>query len=118
MSIKIETILNYADIKIPLKYNLIHTKINIQNIEKIINNILDRTKYVDILKYYINITENYWGVSFKTDASQIQEMCDSMFCINLYKNNDENVILALSNEINEYPQWADLQKDLFLLSKT
>lgn len=117
MSIKVDSLLNYESVILPLKCDLVHTKISINNIEKIINNILDRQKYTDVLKYYINITENYWAVSFKVDMSQFQEMCDSMFCIYLYKTIDDNCILAISNEIQEFPQWSDVQKDLFLLSK-
>ena len=45
--------------------------------------------------------------------SQFQQMCDSMFIINLYKDNDNNAVLAISKEIHDFPQWSDVETELF-----
>lgn len=111
--IKLDTIINEDQRVIPTNCDIIHTKININQIEKIVTSILDKTKYNDVLKYYFNITENLWGVSFKVDMSQFQQMCDSMFIINLYKDNDNNAVLAISKEIHDFPQWSDVETELF-----
>ena len=86
------------------------TNINIKMIEEYINNILD--KHSNICKYYINITENYWSVSFNIDNNQVEELCKSMFQINLYKDTNYNSIIIISNEINEYEEWSIVYKDL------
>jgi len=86
------------------------TNINIKAIEEYINNILD--KHSEICKYYINITENYWSVSFNVDNNQLEELCKSMFQINLYKDKNNKSIIIISNEISEYQEWANVHKDL------
>ena len=70
--------------RLPHAVETIHTKISIDNIEKIINKTLD--KYPEVCKYYINITETYWGVSFNVDQNQLEAMCETMFELRLFKD--------------------------------
>ena len=39
-------------------------------------------------------------------------MCKSTFEINLYKNENNSSVIIISNEINEYEQWAPVCRDL------
>jgi hypothetical protein len=87
-----------------------NTNINLSKIEDFINNILD--KHNDLCKYYFNINENYWSVSFKVGIDQIDVMCKSTFEINLYKNEHNSSVITISNEINEYEQWEPVCRDL------
>jgi Na+/phosphate symporter len=87
-----------------------NTNVNINKIEDFINNILN--KHQDLCKYYFNITENYWSVSFNVGMDQLEAMCKSAFEINLYKDNNNNSIIVISNEINDFEQWSDLYRDL------
>ena len=110
MSININTINLYKEEILKNDLSVFNTNINISKIENIINSILD--KHSDTCKYYINITENYWSVSFNVGMDQLDEMCKSSFQIDLYKDHNNNSIIILSNEINEYHQWSEVNKDL------
>ena len=87
-----------------------NTNININHIEDFIDNIL--IKYDDICKYYFNINENYWSVSFNAGLNQIEALCKSAFQINLYKDVNNNSVIIISNEINEFEQWFELRNNL------
>ena len=110
MFIKIETLTTYEKEIVINDDNLLKTNININKIEEIINNILD--KHNEICKYYINITENLWTVSFNVGIDQLEEMCNSSFNIYLFKDINNNSIINLSKEINEYHQWSEVKKDI------
>ena len=84
------------------KYN--STNINIHNIEKEINRILD--KHNELAKYYLICNESKWIVSFNVDIQQFDVMTETMFEIQLFQDENENAVLYLSNEINEHHQWA------------
>ena len=86
------------------------TNINISKIEDYMNSILD--KHSELCKYYINITENYWSVSFNVGMNQLDAMCKSMFQINLYKDINNNSVIVISNEINDFEQWSEVYRDL------
>ena len=60
----------------------IFTKIDLDKIDDIIHKILD--KYSDFCKYYFNIDETYWEVSFNVGLDQFEEMCQTMFEIYLF----------------------------------
>ena len=83
MFLKIDSVTIF-DKKLLNDRQIFNTNINLSKIEDFINNILD--KHNDLCKYYFNINENYWAVSFKVGIDQIDVMCKSTFEINLYKN--------------------------------
>lgn len=89
---------------------IINTQININNIENIINNFLD--KYNEILKYYLYINENKWCVSFNVDLNQYDAMIKTMFEIKIYKDVNNNAILCISKEINEHEKWCEIYNEL------
>lgn len=109
MYIKIDTV-NIFDQELINKNQQFKTNIHLNNIEDYINSILD--KHSDTCKYYFNINENYWSVSFNVGMNQIEAMCKSTFEINLYKDNNNNSIIIISDEINEYEQWSEVYRDL------
>jgi hypothetical protein len=110
MFINIDTVSLYKEEILKNDLSIFNTNININKIENIIHALLD--KHEDTCKYYFNISENYWSVSFNVGMNQIDEMCKSTFQMDLYKDNNNNAIIALSNEINEYQQWSDVLRDL------
>ena len=89
---------------------IFYTKINIENIENTINKILN--KHDDICKYYINITDSIYTVSFNVDMNQLEAMCKTAFEIKLFKNNDNNSVVILSNQITEHQQWSEVYTSL------
>ena len=102
---------NFKD-KLSKDITIIKTKILLEDIENKLCRILD--KHSETAKYYINISENSWVVSFNVDISQFEAMCKTMFYIYLYSENNY-AICCLSNEINEHPQWQELYN--YLLKK-
>jgi hypothetical protein len=105
----------YKDLKLCKKFSgkIIHTKLEINNIENIINDFLDGNN--EILKYYFFIDENKWCVSFNVGLNQYDAMIKTTFYIKIYKNIDNNAILYISNEINEHEQWADIYNKLLMI---
>jgi len=89
---------------------LLYTNINHKNIENKINRLLD--KHQDICKYYINIEECYWIVSFNVGIEQVDAMIKTMFEIRIFKNNEDNINIYLSKEIEEHQQWNDVLQSL------
>jgi hypothetical protein len=109
MYLNIETV-NIFDRELTNDNQQFKTNINISNIEDYINTILD--KHSELCKYYININENYWSVSFNVGMNQLEALCKSTFEINLYKDINNNSIIIISNEINEFEQWSEVYRDL------
>jgi hypothetical protein len=93
------------------KYILFKTKYSVNDIENIINCTLD--KFTDIAKYYIDIENSYWCVSFNVGLEQLEAMIQTMFIIHIYKDNDNNSIITISKEIEEHHQWTSILQDLF-----
>jgi hypothetical protein len=89
---------------------LFKTKHKIDDIENIINNILD--KYSEICKYYIDIENTYWCVSFNVGLEQLEAFYHTMFIINLYRDINNNSIIVISKEIYEHHQWREIFQEL------
>jgi hypothetical protein len=92
--------------------NTIKTSIRINNIQDIINTILD--KYSEFSKFYLNLTDYYWTISFKPEVCQgdLDLMSKTMIEIMIYKDINDNSIINISENINEVKEWSDLLKDL------
>ena len=88
----------------------INSKYTIYDIENEINNILD--KHDIKCKYYINITESYYCVSFNVGINQYETMVDTMFYLYLYKNNENTCIIKIVNEKEDHPEWTTIKNDL------
>ena len=86
------------------------TNIPIEKIENTIKNILD--KYNDICKYYINITDYYWSVSFNVDIDQIEEMFKTTFEIKVFKGSLNISVIEITKGIKENDYWNELYKEL------
>lgn len=103
----------YRENTIKNEGEIIFTKIELDKIDDIIHKILD--KYSDFCKYYFNIDESYWGVSFNVGIDQFEEMSQTMFEIYLFKDEYNNSVIVLSKEITEHPQWEEVYR--YLLKK-
>ena len=90
------------------KYNI--TTINIHDVEKEINRILD--KHNELAKYYLVCNEAKWVVSFNVDMQQFDIMVETMFEIFLFQDENENSVFYLSSEINEHEQWSPVLNSL------
>jgi hypothetical protein len=90
------------------KYN--RTNINIHNVEKEINRILD--KHHELAKYYLVCNESKWVVSFNVDMQQFDVMTETMFELQLFQDENENAVFYLSNEINDHRQWMPVLDSL------
>ena len=106
---EIQTTLNTLNVEIIDNNEIFKTNIHIDKIEVTINEILDKN---DICKYYMNIDENYWLVSFKNNICSIEDMLISGFEIYLYKDENDNSIIRISKEIIEYEQWSELYRNI------
>jgi hypothetical protein len=89
---------------------IIKTKKNINDIENIINNILD--KYQDKCKYCININDAYYSISFNVGLNQLDAMMETIFLIYIYKSNIDLGIIKLVHEKEEHPEWTPIKNDL------
>ena len=107
----------YKDLKLCKKKSgrIIHTKLEINNIENIVNDFLDGNN--EILKYYFLIDENKWCVSFNVGMNQYDAMIKTMFEIKIYKDIDNNAILYISKEIGDHEQWSEIYKELLSILK-
>jgi hypothetical protein len=92
------------------KSNFLVTNINHENIERKINKLLDR--YDDICKYYINIDESYWGVSFNVGIDQLDAMVKTMFELRIFKTEEGTININVSKEIEEHQQWSDVNNSI------
>jgi hypothetical protein len=102
---------------IPLYNNLknnkeiiVKTSKSIYEIENSINNILD--KYNEKCKYYIDINNSYYSVSFNVQINQLQGMIDTMLYIYIYKTNDNLSIIKIVDEKEEHPEFKIIKNDL------
>ena len=87
----------------------INTKRTIYDIENSINSILD--KY-NKCKYYININDSYYCISFNVGLEQYNIMVDTMFYLYLYKNEENLCIINMVNEKEDHPEWLSIKNDL------
>ena len=85
--------------------DILYTKVQIDEIEHNIIKILD--KHSELCKYYINIKDASFTVSFNVDENQLNAMIQTSFQINIYKYNNKPIVI-LSKEIHEHHQWSDL----------
>ena len=90
--------------------NILITKINYENIERKINKLLDR--YEEICKYYINIDEGFWGVSFNVGPEQIDAMIKTMFELRIFRTEENTINIFVSKEIGEHHQWSDVHNSI------
>jgi len=87
--------------------NIIHVnKIELDSIERTLISVLDN--HGSICKFYINITESYFCISFNVGSDQSDAMIATSFQINIYRNNTNHPIIILSKEIYEHQQWSDV----------
>jgi len=91
---------------------LIKTKIKTNNIEHFLNNILDSNKYNDICKYYINLIDYTYHVSFKVGLEQLDAMIDTSFEIEIYKDTNNNSVIIIGKKIKEHYEWKELYLEL------
>ena len=89
---------------------VIKTKCNIDKIEKIINNILD--KHTDKCKYYVHIYDSYYCISFNVGFEQLNAMVDTMFFLYIYKNENNEGIVKIVNEKEDHPEWTSIKNDI------
>jgi hypothetical protein len=89
--------------------DILYTKVQLDDIEHNIIKILD--KHSELCKYYININDASFTVSFNVDESQLSAMIKTSFQINIYKYNNKPIVI-LSKEIHEHQQWSELLIDL------
>lgn len=89
--------------------DILYTKVSLDDIESNIVKILD--KHSELCKYYININDASFTVSFNVDPSQLDAMIQTSFQINIYKYNSRHIVI-LSKEIQDHHQWSDLLVDL------
>jgi len=89
---------------------VIKTKYNIDKIEKVINNILD--KHTDKCKYYVHIYESYYCISFNVGIEQLNAMIDTMFFLYIYKNENNEGIIKIVNEKEDHPEWTSIKNDI------
>jgi len=85
---------------------IIKTTKDIDSLEKTINNVLNKNK--NICKYWKNINDHIWGVSFKVDENQYLAMIQTSFEISISINEIEGNSVHFSKEIEECDQWSPL----------
>ena len=92
--------------------NTIKTSIKIIDIEDKMNKILD--KYSEFSRFYFNLTDYYWVISFKPEVCQgdFELITKTMLEIMIYKDSNNNSIINISENINKVKEWSDLLKDL------
>jgi hypothetical protein len=92
--------------------NTIKTSIKVIDIEDKMSNILD--KYSEFSRFYFNLTDYYWVISFKPEVCQgdFELMTKTMLEIMIYKDSNNNSIISISENIIKINEWSDLLKDL------
>lgn len=90
---------------------ILYTKININDIEYTLNSTLD--KFDSLCKYYSNLHDSYYLLSFKVDISQVEAMMATSVQINVYKNDINDCIIVIDKNIDMHPQWVEIKKALF-----
>lgn len=97
--------------KINKQCRTIKTALSIDIIKQCINKILKKEN--DICKYWENINEPIWGVSFKVDKSQYQAMLQTAFEISVILKESEGIYyVTLSSEMEECEHWSSLYTKL------
>ena len=89
---------------------IINTKHQINNLENIINSVLDR--HSDKCKYYIDISNSYYCISFVVPIQQLEAMNDTMFYLYIYKNSNDLGVIQMINEKTEHPEWKLIKNEL------
>lgn len=89
--------------------DILYPRIPLEDIEYNIIKILD--KHSEMCKYYINITDASFNVSFNVDENQLNAMIQTSFQINIYKYNNKPIVI-LSKEIQEHHQWNNILVEL------
>jgi len=100
---------------------ILKTKIPIDKIEGLIVTVLD--KHCEKCKYYIDIENAYFGVSFNVGMDQLDAMNDTMFYIYIYMNenigskkeSDNMAMIKMVNDSTNHPEWKDIKKELITL---
>jgi hypothetical protein len=105
----------YAEDLVSKKYELINTSVPADLIEKKLNKLFD--KYPEICKYYINLSNSTYNVSFNVGLEQLNAMNETMFQIKIFKNIDNGAVLLVSNQVAEHPQWNEIYIELLKLKK-
>lgn len=90
---------------------ILYTKINICDIENILNSTLD--KFDEKCKYYINFFDSYYSLSFKVDISQLDAMMETSVQINIYKNDLNDSVIIIDKNIDSHPEWQEIKKKLY-----
>jgi hypothetical protein len=90
---------------------ILYTKINICDIENILNSTID--KFDEKCKYYINYFDSYYSLSFKVDINQLDAMMETSVQINIYKNDVNDSIIVIDKNIDSHPEWKDIKKNLY-----
>ena len=86
---------------------IIKTSLSIDVIKQHINKILKREH--NTCKYWENINEPIWGVSFKVDESQYHAMIQTAFEISVKLNESKGIYyITFSGEMEECDQWSPL----------
>jgi len=99
----------YSENNNEITKDILYTRIPLEDIECNIVKILD--KHSELCKYYININDASFTVSFNVDENQLNAMIQTSFQINIYKYNNKPIVI-LSKEIQDHHQWSDLLADL------
>jgi len=97
------------------KENTLITSVKITDIEDKMDEILG--KYSEFSRFYINLTDYYWAISFKPEVCQgdLDLMTKTMIEIMIYKDSNNNSIISISENINKVKEWSDLLGDLIKL---
>ena len=88
--------------------NIISTNLNLYNTEQYINNILNNNE--ETCNYYINITESIYCIQLK--LNDYDSILQSMVDIYIFKDDIENIILYLSDEIDMYNEWSAIKNEI------
>ena len=60
----------------------------------------------------MNITESIYCVSLNLDLNDFDYITKSMLDIYVFKDDSENIILYLSEEINMYNEWSKIKFEI------
>ena len=85
---------------------IIKTALGIDIIKKTINKILNKNS--NMVKYWENINEPIWGVSFNVDESQYMVMVQTAFEISIQSNDAGENIISFTSEIDKSDQGSEL----------
>ncbi len=89
---------------------IIKTNLHPDKLEETINKILDN--YQDKCKYYINLTDAHYTVSFKGGLEAHEPIFNTTFYLYLYKRDNNKSIVCMYNEKENHTEWKDVKKDI------